>query len=85
MKLSPNAKKVLGDFVLDELEETIEHTKKEITNLRIKGLHHKAEKKQKTLRFYWELWSELEEKIDNLEAKSNFTVDDEGIVFYKKR
>lgn len=85
MNLSPNAKKVLGEFVLDELEETINKTKKEITNLRIKGLHHKAEKKQKALRFFWELWSELKEKIDNVEAESNFTVDGEGVVFYKKR
>lgn len=85
MNLSPNAKKVLGDFVLDELEETIDKTKREITNLRIKGLHHKAEKKQKALRFYWELWSELEGKIANIESETNFTVDDEGVVFHKKR
>ncbi len=83
MNLSPNAKKVLGDFVLDELEETIKEAKKEITNLRIAGFHAKAEKKQKALRFYWEFWSELEGKIANIEAESNFEVDKDGTVYFR--
>lgn len=84
MKLSPNAKKVLGDFVLDELEETIDEAKKEISNLRIAGLHHKAEKKQKALRFYWELYSELNKKITDLECESNFEViDKDGTIRFR--
>lgn len=85
MNLSPNAKRVLRDFVLADLGKAIDEAKHEIANLRIKGLHHKVEKKRKALRFYWELYSELNEKIADLEAESNFTVDDEGIVFYKNR
>ena len=83
MNLSPNAKKVLGDFVLDELEETIDEAKRKIANLRIKGLHHKAEEKQKDLCFYWELWSDIKGKITNIEAESNFEVDKDGTVYFR--
>ena len=68
MNLSPNAKKILGDFVLDDLEETIKDAKREIVNLQIAGFHAKVEKKQKALRFFWELHSELTTKIDNIEV-----------------
>ena len=64
MNLSPNAKKTLREFVMVDLEKAIDEAKREINNLRILGFHAKAEKKRKTLRFFWELWSELSERVE---------------------
>ena len=70
MNLSPNAKKTLREFVMVDLEKAIDETKREINNLRILGFHAKAEKKRKVLRFFWELWSELNTKVDNIEVEA---------------
>lgn len=70
-KLSPNARKELRNFVLEDLEKAIDDTKHEITNLRIAVSHAKAEKKRRALRFFWELWSELSLKVDNIEVEAS--------------
>jgi hypothetical protein len=45
--------------VLAELDEEIGQVKREIRNLRIAGFHHKANKKEKFLRFLEERRAEL--------------------------
>jgi len=58
-------------YVLEDLEREIKDTKREIANLRIAGFHAKAERKSRSLRFFWELWSELRGKIENIEKGEN--------------
>lgn len=69
MNLSAQAKETLREFVLTDLEAMIAKSKKEIANLQIIGNHRKAEEKRRSLRFFWELHSELTMKIDNIEEK----------------
>jgi len=68
-RCQPNKPPLL--YVLEDLEREIKDTKREIANLRIAGFHAEAERKSRSLRFFWELWSELSGKIENIEKGEN--------------